>query len=382
MKSQHIAMIVGGCLLVVFLGVASLGFIGYRAYRMATKMAQMPPALESVGIRSDAGVVDKSLRVTDARLGTVTDMVRGNLDGKPGEETGVAGENGALFLRSDGTPVGFVGLAGSGSGFCFVDVEGDGTTEYLHRGAWGSDVQLLDHSGAKVWSYGDVVGVDYADAGDLNGDGIMDFAVGFNGGGGLHAVNSSGTTVWKQSDGNVWCVRIADVNGDGVNEIVHSNAGGQLVVRNGSGTTLSNATPTPYFSHFTLCMWPDASGMPRPVYTGAGKVRILDQHAKVLASFDAPDLGELGKVSAATARLSSGGKPVLATLVTYAQWDRAVLYVHDTGTGKLLYEEILPECGGAVAALPAVSGNTDVLLVGGTGHVWQIAPSASSRSRK
>jgi hypothetical protein len=67
----------------------------------------------------------------------------------------------------------------------------------------------MDATGKPLWSYGaGSNGVDDMVAGDLNGDGLLQFAVGFNGGGGIHLLNSQGKKLWEFPDGNVWHVEI------------------------------------------------------------------------------------------------------------------------------------------------------------------------------
>ena len=56
---------------------------------------------------------------------------------------------------------------------------------------------------------------------------------GFNGEHGLLRVDAAGDVVWRQPERNVWSVELADVDGDGSLEILHSRAGGDLVCGTG-----------------------------------------------------------------------------------------------------------------------------------------------------
>jgi len=46
-----------------------------------------------------------------------------------------------------------------------------------------------------------------------------------------------------------------DTNGDGRDEILHSNAKGQLLVRDGNGAVTAQYLPGFYVSHFALTRW-------------------------------------------------------------------------------------------------------------------------------
>jgi hypothetical protein len=75
--------------------------------------------------------------------------------------------------------------------------------------------------------------------------------VGFNGAGGLHLLNADGKELWKQDDGNVWHVEIAAVDEKSSKMIVHSNARGQLTLRDASGKIMARYTLKSIWLPFT-----------------------------------------------------------------------------------------------------------------------------------
>ena len=60
---------------------------------------------------------------------------------------------------------------------------------------------------------------------------------------------------WKKEESNVWHVETLDTNGDGREEILQSDAKGELLVRNGNGDVIARYLPNFYVSHFALTRW-------------------------------------------------------------------------------------------------------------------------------
>src|SRR6185295_3356852 len=107
---------------------------------------------------------------------------------------------------------------------------------YIDRGGGGWQTgAFIGEDGARLWQPDALQGMDDLAAGDVDGDGVPEFVVGYNGDGGIHLHDAAGKRRWREDDGNVWHVEVVDTDGDGRCEIVHSNAGGDLTVRDASG---------------------------------------------------------------------------------------------------------------------------------------------------
>jgi hypothetical protein len=362
---------------------AGVGFFVFRYFHaMLPAPMAVPPALTRPGVTHGAGTLDKSVFFTDSGLGSVTDII---LKPASNAQLGIAGTSGAVFLAADGTVQSRVAFSARTGFVQCVDVEKDGKWEFLNRGGggWG-DASLLDDKGRVLWTYGGMPGLDDIAAGDLDGDGILDFVAGFNGGGGVRRLDKNAALQWTESDGNVWHVEIVDTDADGKPEIVHSNAGGQITVRDATGRVVRRARPGAYFSDFSLCRWPGRTDKQFLLAAENDKIWVYDYDGTTLAALDAPDAGTLGHARGTPVRLRAGEAESLAVIVDFQNWSLSVLYVYGPDK-KLAYQEIIPDSCKSLAALPRDGTELDDVLVGGTGMVWKYSaaePSAKENPAK
>ena len=197
-------------------------------------------------------------------------------------------------MTPEGQITSSVSILSSTAHLDFLDVDGDGTFEFLNRGGSGwQEASLIDASGRTLWMCNRGPGVNDMASGDLDGDGLAEFVVGYNGGGGVHLLDGNGLQKWQQSDGNVWHVEIVDTDGDGSPEIVHSNTAGQITVRDATGQAIGQVNPGPYFSDFSLCRWPTNDDPSRLLLAEDGQIWLFDFDGTTVAQFDAPNSGSL-----------------------------------------------------------------------------------------
>ena len=129
-------------------------------------------------------------------------------------------------------------------------------------------------------------GIDDAIAGQIAGSEAV--IVGLNGDGGVRRLDSQGKELWQQPDGNVWHVEIATPDNGSDAMILHTNARGQLVLRDATGNVVGHSKPETYVSHFSLTAWDDHPTRNDLIAAGNGSLYILSMHAQTLARLSAP----------------------------------------------------------------------------------------------
>lgn len=363
MKTRY-ALIVGSiALFVLFVGAGALALRkASPAKPVVGGKLVMPSPLKKTGVIKGSGLLSRSTFLTDPRVGYVTDIAQGKFDRGRGSEIAIAGTAGAAFVGTDGSAKAFTAFSETFDRVNIIDVEGDGDCEFLDRGGWTSPAKLVDHKGKTEWWHGN--SVDDTAFGDIDGDGKLEFAVGYNGGGGVTLLNAQGKELWNKPDGNVWHVEMTDTNSDGKPEIVHSNAGGVLTVRNALGDVVSQSHPAEYFAFFSLCRWPASTDPTYCLLAGERAIWLFGFDGSTVARFSVPASNRLGNAVGTPVKLKNGGPDYLAVLVSYAQWKRSILYLFDSKKA-LVYEEVFSARCESIAASTA----SNSFLVGCEGKV-------------
>jgi len=339
-----------------------------------------PAALEQPGVSLGEGLLSKRVFVKDDQLGPVTDIKAGKLDPAPGVGIGIAGSAGALFVDGKGDPKARVTFRTKAARVDILDLGAGGACEFMNRGSWRSDASLMRHDGRVTWTYGGPQGVNDMAAGDVNGDGKPEFAVGFNGKGGIHLLRADGEMIWKQADGNVWHVEMVDVNGDGHLEILHSNFEGRLLARDAEGKVTMQCQPDVYVNRFSLCSWPAQRKGQLILAAGQRTLSLLTLGGATVSTLEAPDAEHVISAEATPITVQPNDPPYLAVVVTLLpSWERSVLYLYEP-TGGLVYREVLEGSAQAISAQRLADDQTETLLVGGEGQVWAYKPLATPQA--
>jgi len=363
-RALTIAGIVLGGLL--FFAVTQFGFPALTRLRLG---ALMPPAPKQPATLKIPRVVvggklfARSSYYSDEALGLITDI-----QPESGGALEVVGTRGAAFLDENGRMRKTVGFARCGSEVVATEL---GKGKFLCRGAWGDNAVLFDGDGNTVWSYG-VQGSGIDDAAPARfGGKTTGVVVGLNGGGGVRFVGADGKEVWQQHDANVWHVEVAaaDENSDTV--ILHSNAAGQLTLRDASGNVLTRYTPEIYLSHFSLTQWHDDPNRNKLIAAADDSLYILTMRGATLVRFSAPFTAGTDDAQGTPVRFAD--RPVYyAALVRHNLWNRSVLYIYNEDARQIYVEVLGSDCA-SLRSLPDGKGSEE-LLVGCRGNVWKYSP--------
>ena len=202
----------------------------------------------------------------------------------------------------------------------------------------------------------------------------MEFAVALNGWGGVRLLSAQGDELWSMSAGNVWHVEIANPDQGAPGNIINSDAGGALTIRNDLGEIVRTCHPTEYVGDFGLVRWASEPEPRHLVVPGKDVIVVLDLNGQQTAQLQAPgSVADSTDAVTGTPVCFSSGRCYQATLVFYRLWDRSVLYLNDQ-TGKIAYREVFEHRCAAVGTMPAAGGAKDEsLLVGCSGQVWKYA---------
>jgi len=256
-------------------------------------------------------------------------------------------------------------------------IDATGEYGYLTRHeSWAVPATLFDKGGQVAWNSKSGPGVDDSAPGDATGDGKLSVVIGFNGSGGVALLDGHGETLWNKKEGNVWHVEMLDTNGDGHEEILHSNAGGQLVVRNGNGDVIARYLPNFYVDYFALTRWGEEA-RPSHILVRASESHegcckrtliVLDARGKKVTELESP-MGDLFTEFSATPVRFGEGVEYFAVLEATAGGSMLLLYGKN---GQIAYQEILGDACLGVAALSGKNG--EGLLVGCTAKIWEYAP--------
>ena len=232
-----------GFTLIMLLIVMVIGMlIYYSAFMRLGKLGKLTGELEA-GVLVGSDFLSKKIFFKDEQIGNITDIVFGELDTSPGMEIGIAGYYGACFLNAESKVKSSMmfklkdivslrkadeyknipSIALFDINIDIVDVEMDGICEFMKRGGFSSDACLIDHNGNIIWTCKERNSrVQDMCAGDIDGDGNLEFVAGFLNWGGIQLLDKNGKRIWKKGEEGVWRVGFVDVNNDGRLEIVHA----------------------------------------------------------------------------------------------------------------------------------------------------------------
>lgn len=235
------------------------------------------------------------------------------------------------------------------------------------------DVYLLNSEGKEIWKSsqsGNSGGIEGVRSGDVDGDGKQEFVLFYRYREGIHLVDGDGKTRWKHPVYSLGHLEIADVRGNGKNEIIYSNSNNangitDITILDAQGSEVSQQKFNTASSEFAAIRWPNRESLPNILLTEDGKIRLVDLQGATIIQLDAPGCKTYGELKAITVKFNKEKPPYLVVRKSLHP-DLIVLYVYDAD-GKLVYQKTEVTKGGrtpTLAAVPTNEAGTEKLLVG------------------
>jgi thiol-disulfide isomerase/thioredoxin len=180
-------------------------------------------------------------------------------------------------LGSDGKIIRQVKVSAQATSLRLARLQEGGEPGFVAFSRWGGgSVEAFDAGGKRLWSHTGGQGIDDVWAADLNGDGVDEVIIGYNGSTGLHVVKPGGELLWKYTGlANVWHVTAADLAGDGSMEVITTSAEGVVHVFDRDGKKLKDLSPGLYADMVRVA--PPAAGKGTVILAGGeSSVACLD----------------------------------------------------------------------------------------------------------
>jgi thiol-disulfide isomerase/thioredoxin len=216
-------------------GVVRSIHIGYDPGIKATLRAEIDALLAGKDVPKMAAREGKAARAKDADLEQAW-TVSGNYasvatDPKSRAIYAVSKQGQCDVFDPDGKAVRTFPLIGGGQQIArFARMAGGSDGLFTFR-TWGPSVMACRGDGTKLWEEKGGSDVEDVCAADLDGDGVDEAIVGYNGGTGLHVFSAGGKRRWSRTDiGDVRHVTTGDLDGDGTLEVVITSAQGKVHV--------------------------------------------------------------------------------------------------------------------------------------------------------
>ena len=145
----------------------------------------------------------------------------------------------AQQFDAQGKPVDAFALGATARQLRLFRTQPKGVGDLLMFSVWERTLVAQKASGDLLWTHDDQDGIDDVAVVDFDGDGRDEVVIGFNGGGGVLALDNAGKELWRFKEiGNAWHIAAGDVTGDKAPEVISTSAEGDLYVFDRTGKLL------------------------------------------------------------------------------------------------------------------------------------------------
>lgn len=197
---------------------------------------------------------------------------------------------------------------------------------------------LLDSNGDEIWNHAERAegesAIDGALSGDIDGDGVAEFAVNRRYREGIKLLDKNGKTLWKHPVSSLGHIEMADVRGNGKEEFFFKD-GSSFTTLDANGTVVDRLKISKAPEEFALVQWPGIRNRLNILLPGENNIRIADMRGRILMELDAPGCRTYGEVDAVAVRFRKDEPAHLAVRKNLSP-DLAVLYVYDAN-GTLVF---------------------------------------------
>jgi hypothetical protein len=299
--------------------------------------------------------------------------LHGKIEGVSNQDD-VAAAGASLYGHMSGGEINEISFLDKAGHMVFMGDDFPGQIRFIDRGGGWQPVSAFNAQGVRLWEHGRTGAAPNSLAGGVMGTNQQpEFVVGYNGGGGLAILDQTGSVIRRCRGSNIWHVELLDTNADGLSEIVHSNAGGELVIRS-SNLSVLDTIRTPYFiGDFTFCSWPVTNTTPSVLFRDRNVFVMMNLQGHILLTIPDPaGYSFSSDIKCSWIHFRRDEVPYLAIMEGIrATWHRSRLTII-SADGRVVYQEILDDYLPAIAALPNSDDHeTQTLLVGGDDVVWQ-----------
>jgi hypothetical protein len=313
------------------------------------------PPLET-GITRGTDLLSKSVFATQPQLGEVT-SIRMLPNETPSDVTLlVAGTQGAATISRNGNVKSLITFDTRKGKVEPLSTKSAMEFEFVDTGGGWQPVSLISSAGKTLWQTPADAAPDEMAPVDLDGDGLAEFVIGYNGRGGLKAFDRSGAELWSHPASNVFSVKTATMNGADV--IIHTD-GDEIIIRSLVGDKL-RTLPLPVYS-FVVDSWGER---PAIITQQETWLRVYDLEGSSVDSL--PIMAEGTDLCTTRIMFLDEGPVYRAVVVSLlASTGLSELYLFDE-RDTLAYHEVFSGKYPAMAVTRTPEDGRNALLVGGS----------------
>ena len=357
-----LVFIVMAPLVAVAIVIIYVGYIYYSS--ILPSIPKMPAYLKKATISVNSDLFSKTIFWKNSKIGTITDIIFLN------DRVRIAGIRGFFSIDKNHNVLSYLKFNECLSHTDIVFTNKDAIYGFINRGNYNCDAAFFDSTGKVVWTYRGNTSVYDMTAGDIEGDGTVEFVVGFSGDSGIHLLDSNGKKKWEESDKNVWHVELVDIDSDGILEVLHTNADGEIVLRDREGKIISKTKSSPYGYLFSLVRWPSEKNKDYILFSRNNRIWIVDFNGNIIEQLDAPHATTRGHPRGIAVKFTNGQPEYFAVIVEFTLWDRSIIYIYNSKK-EIVYQEIIPETCSSMTAKSSDKSALQTLFIGCKGKIWQ-----------